>query len=89
VRSLCFAVLHVVSNMANLASGLLSKGKVKLFLYRPWRPLGLRDVEAPTFFRHSAHRWRQGCQDYAPAAFYHQENSWYSFLLEAESTPRP
>jgi hypothetical protein len=23
--------------------------KVKLFLYRPWRPLGLREVEAPTF----------------------------------------
>jgi hypothetical protein len=29
-------------------------------------------------FRHSAHRWRQGCQPYAPAAFYPQENSWYS-----------
>jgi hypothetical protein len=25
---------------------------------------------------------------YAPAAFYPQEDSWYSFLLEAESTPR-
>jgi hypothetical protein len=24
-------------------------GKVKLSLYRPWRPLGLREVEAPTF----------------------------------------
>jgi hypothetical protein len=23
--------------------------KVKLFLYRPWGPLGLREVEAPTF----------------------------------------
>jgi hypothetical protein len=22
-----------------------------------------------------------------PAALYHQEDSWYSFLLEAESTP--
>jgi hypothetical protein len=22
---------------------------IKLFLYRPWRPLGLREVEAPTF----------------------------------------
>jgi hypothetical protein len=39
-------------------------------------------------FRHSAHRWRQGCQPYVPAAFYFQEDSWYSFLLEAESTPR-
>jgi hypothetical protein len=24
-------------------------GKVKLSLSRPWRPLGLREVEAPTF----------------------------------------
>jgi hypothetical protein len=23
--------------------------QVKLFLYRPWKPLGLREVEAPTF----------------------------------------
>jgi hypothetical protein len=29
-----------------------------------------------------AHRWQQICQPYAPAAFYHQEDSWYSFLLE-------
>jgi hypothetical protein len=25
------------------------KGKVKLSPYRPWRPLRLREVEAPTF----------------------------------------
>jgi hypothetical protein len=24
-------------------------GKVKISLYRPWRPLGLREVEALTF----------------------------------------
>jgi hypothetical protein len=34
------------------------------------------------------HRWRQGCQPYAPATFYLQANSWYSFMLEVESTPR-
>jgi hypothetical protein len=28
---------------------MLYKIKVKLSLYRPWRPLGLREVEAPTF----------------------------------------
>jgi hypothetical protein len=33
---------------------------------RPWRPIGLWDVEAPTFPRQSAHRWRWGCQPYAP-----------------------
>jgi hypothetical protein len=34
-------------------------------------------------------RRRWGCQPYAPAALYPQEVSWYSFLLEAESTPGP
>jgi hypothetical protein len=53
---------------------------------RPWRPIGLLDVEAPTFSRQSAHRWRWGCQSYAPASLYPQEDPWFSFLLEAEST---
>jgi hypothetical protein len=39
-------------------------------------------------FRHSAHRWRQGCQPYAPAAFYPQENSSYSFLLRGRVDPK-
>jgi hypothetical protein len=60
--------------------------QVKLSL---WRPIALWDVEAPTSSRQSAHRWRWGCQPYAPAALYLQEDSWYSFLLEAESTPGP
>jgi hypothetical protein len=37
--------------------------------YRPWKPLGLREVEAPTIFRQTANRWQQGCQPYAPAPF--------------------
>jgi hypothetical protein len=45
-----------------------------------------------------ANRWWQGCQPYAPAALYPQvsfffffflKDSWYSFLLEAESTSGP
>jgi hypothetical protein len=40
----------------------------------PWRPVGLWDVEAPTFSRQSAHRWRWGCQPYVPAAFSLQED---------------
>jgi hypothetical protein len=27
-----------------------------------------------------------GCQPYVPASLYHQEDSWYSFLLEAETS---
>jgi hypothetical protein len=42
----------------------------------------------PTFTKQSVHRWRWGCQPYAPAALYPQEDSWYSFVSEAESTPR-
>jgi hypothetical protein len=71
------------------------KLKVKRFpCSRPWRPIGLREVKAPTLLRQTANRWRQGCQPDAAAANYPQvssffKNSWYSFLLEAESTPRP
>jgi hypothetical protein len=31
----------------------------------------------------------QGCQPYAPAAFIPRKYSWYSFQLEADSTPGP
>ena len=30
-----------------------------------------------------------GCKPYAPAVFTPRKYSWYSFLLEAESTPGP
>jgi hypothetical protein len=53
----------------------------------------LREVKAPTLLRQTANRWRQGCQPYELAALYPQvfifKDSWYSFLLEAESTPGP
>jgi hypothetical protein len=62
------------------------KVKVNLSLYRPW---SVARGWGSHIFRHSAHRWRQGCQPYAPAAFYTQEDSWYSFLWEAESIPGP
>jgi hypothetical protein len=51
---------------------------------RPWRPIWLWDVEAPTCPKKWAHRLRWGSQPYAPAVLYPQEDSWYSFLLEAE-----
>jgi hypothetical protein len=53
-----------------LRSRQLQLKKVKLSRNRPWRPIGLWDVEAPTFSRQSAHRWRWGCQLHAPAALY-------------------
>jgi hypothetical protein len=42
-------------------------GKGKSICNRPWRPIGLCDVEAPIFSRQSAHRWRWACRPYAPA----------------------
>jgi hypothetical protein len=38
-----------------------------------WRPVGFWDVEDPTLFTHSSHRWRWCCQPYAPAA-----ELWYN-----------
>jgi hypothetical protein len=34
----------------------------------PWRPLRLREIEAPTFLRQTANKLQQGCQPYAQAA---------------------
>jgi len=42
----------------------------------------------PNFKTIGTRRW-QGCQPCAPAAFTPRKHSWYSFLLEAESTPGP
>jgi hypothetical protein len=56
---------------------------------RPWRPTGLWDEKAPIFSRQSAHRWRWSCQPQAPVTLYPQKDSWYSYLLEAESIPGP
>jgi hypothetical protein len=63
--------------------------KVKLSLYRPWKPLGLREVKAPKF---SDIRLIDGGKVVSPTRrplFTPQEDSWYSFLLEAESTTGP
>jgi hypothetical protein len=66
-----------------------SASKVKLSPYRPWRRLGLREVEALTF---SDIRPIDGGKVVSPTRrplFTPKEVSWYSFLLEAESTPGP
>jgi hypothetical protein len=43
------SVSFVVENLRFILGSELSEDKIKLSLYRPWRPLGLRVVEAPTF----------------------------------------
>jgi hypothetical protein len=47
----------------------LTEGKA-IPVNRPWRPIGLRDVEAITFSRQSANRFQWGCQPYRQAALY-------------------
>ena len=57
-------------------------------------PEGSRRVKAPSFRDNSTVKV-VGCQTYAPAAFTprsipdDRKHTWYSFLLEAESTPGP
>jgi hypothetical protein len=52
-------------------------------------PTAMRPAALQLRFPHFAHRRQLGCQPYAPAAIYPPEDSWYSFLLEAEWNSRP
>jgi hypothetical protein len=52
------------------------------------RPLGFLEVEAPEFLG-NRHMKVVRPKPYAPAVFTPRKDSWYSFLLEAESTPGP
>jgi hypothetical protein len=54
----------------------------------PWRPLGLREAEAPTLLRQTANRWRQGSQPYAPAALYPQVSFLRFLVLSNGGIPR-
>jgi hypothetical protein len=51
-------------------------------------PEGSRRLRLPDFKTIGTTGWK-GCQPYAPAAFTPRKYPWYSFLLEAKSTPRP
>jgi hypothetical protein len=68
------------------------KGEVKLKAKQSItgldRPRGFQEVEAPGF-HDSQHMKVVRLSAYAPAAFTPRKYFWYSFLLEAESTPGP
>ena len=65
------------------------KGKGKSVPLQAWSgPEGSRKLRFPDFMT-TAQGGGKSCQPYAPAAFAPRKFSWYSFLLEAESTPGP
>jgi hypothetical protein len=58
----------------------------RLYLYRV---RGLQEVEPPRISRQSAHEGGQVVSPTHRPSLLPREDSWHSFLLEAESTPRP
>ena len=61
--------------------------KFKEIPLQAWtRPEGSSRLRLPDFKTVGIWRWL-GCQRYAPAAITPRKYSWYSFLLDAESTP--
>jgi hypothetical protein len=45
------------------------------------KPVGLREVKAPTVLTQMANKWRRGCQLYAPATLYPQVYFFLRFLV--------
>jgi len=68
-------------------TGLTTTGKSSPVTGLEW-PRGFQEVRVPRFHDNST-GWWYGCLPYAPTAFTFRKYSWYSFLLEAESTPGP
>jgi len=65
------------------------KGEGKAIPLQAWTgPEDSRRLRLPDFKTIGTWKW-YGCQPYAPAAFTPRKYSWYSFLLQAESTPGP
>jgi len=63
--------------------------KGKAVLLQAWSgPEGSRKLRFPDFMT-TAQDGGKVCQPYAPATFTPRKYTWYSFLLEAESTPGP
>ena len=63
------------------------KVKVKLSQYRPGVAQRVPGSHGSRI-SWQGHRMVVSCQPYAPAVFTPRKYSWYSFLLETESTPR-
>jgi hypothetical protein len=63
--------------------------KGKAFPLQAWEwPRVFQEVKVPRFHDNGT-GWWYGFQPYAQATFTPSKYTWYSFLLEAESTPGP
>jgi len=73
-----------IQNVSSLLRSLISsRNSIPL---QAWTgPKGFRRLRLPDFKTVGTWKW-YGCQPYAPATFTSRNYSWYSFLLEAEST---
>jgi hypothetical protein len=80
---------HLICQFQSKRSVNNSKGKGKAIpLQTLTGPEVSRRLRLTDFNTIGTWRW-QGCQPYVPAAFTPRKYSWYSFLLEVESTPGP
>jgi hypothetical protein len=86
---LCAAVfgekcLTMVNTLNKYKQGLLSV----CMRYGKAKAVPLEEINFPKFHDNGT-RWWYNFQPYAPAAFTPSKYTWYSLLIEAESTPGP
>jgi hypothetical protein len=86
-HSSCQSITVRVRSIRELKIQVKGKGKA-IPLQAVTGPEGFGRLRPTDFKTIGTLRW-QGCQSYAPANFTPRKYSWYSFLLEAESTPGP
>jgi hypothetical protein len=68
----------------------MEKGdKGKVVPYRPWQALRAPGGRGSQVFRQSAHEGGKVVSPMHQPPLPPRKDSWYSFLLEAESTPGP
>ena len=62
----------------------------KVFIPR-YRPIGIQEVETPRIYRQPGHKGGKVVSPThrPPLVFTPRKDPWYSFVLEAESTPGP
>jgi hypothetical protein len=87
-RASAGTLLRIYLDAKTMSDSKKNKGNA-ILVNRPWRPIGLWDVEAPTFSIDS--RFTDGGKVVSPTRrtpFIPHKDSWYSFLLRGWVDPR-